>query len=69
MFLPISWLAQDFGPVVREQATQILNVAIESRIEALHCLTDYNNSVSRLLQDCIHFAMVTSGSSYQSSSV
>jgi hypothetical protein len=69
MFLPISCFAQDFGPVEREQATQILNVAIESRIEALHCLTDYNNSVSKLIQDCIRFAMVTSGSSCQSSSV
>lgn len=61
-FSPISWFAQDFGQAEIDQATRILNVAIESRIDALYTLTDYANSLSRLLQDCIRFATIGSGS-------
>jgi hypothetical protein len=69
IFFPISWFAQDFGQAELDQATRILNVSIESHIEALYTLTDYNNSLSRLLQDCFRFATMGSGTSNQPSGV
>lgn len=55
IFVPVSWFKDDFGPFHQEQATQILSIAIESRIEVVHCVTDYD-SLSALLEDCFRFA-------------
>jgi len=55
IFVPVSWFKEDFGPFHQEQATQILSIAIESRIEVVRCVTDYD-SLSTLLEDCFRFA-------------